>query len=232
MHLKGIAKKINKIILLFVFILTTINLLAFEDSIGKFIDVKGDVSLERLKKHIRPKINDAVQVKDFIITGAFGRTKLTFVDNSLLTIGNNSKVEITDFLLDKHNRKSIILVKAGALHTKAAKLLELNSRFEVRTPTAVIGARGTEWFSATGDNEQTTVFSISDTITVFNPAYPNNPVEVKEGYFTIVEMGKLPKKPEGYCPSDLYILMKQYGAEEGLKDTKLKVDEEYCRGSK
>lgn len=222
---KGFAPKI---ILLCFFIITGSASHVLGDSIGTFTDIKGDVSLERLKRFIKPKINDAIQIKDLVITGDFARTKLMLIDNSLLTIGNNSRVEITDFLLDKNMRKGIILVKAGALHAKAEKFLEPNSRFEIRTPTAVIGARGTEWFSAIGKQAETSIFSISESIKVYNPAYPNKPVDVKEGYFTVVEKGKLPKKPEAYCPSDLYIIMKQWGAEEALKNKQLKSAEEYC----
>jgi len=200
----------------------------FANSIGKFTDIKGDVFLERLKIFIKPKINDAVQVKDLVMTGYYGRTKLILIDSSLLTIGNNSKVEITDFLLDMNLRKGIILIKAGALHTKAEKFLEMNSRFEVRTPTAVIGARGTEWFTEINKKGETIVFSIADTIRVYNPAYPNQSVDVREGYFTVIERGKLPKKPESYCPSDLYIIMKKWDAEEGLNIKKLNASEELC----
>ncbi|MCX7966295.1 MAG: FecR family protein [Syntrophorhabdaceae bacterium] len=226
--LKDRALEINKIIVLCFIILFISNHFALADSIGKFTDIKGDVSLERLKKFIKPKVNDPVIIKDLVITGELARTKLMLVDSSLLTIGNNSRVEITDFLLDKNTRRGIILVKTGALHTMAEKFLEINSRFEIRTPTAVIGARGTEWFTAIKENDETTVFSISDNIIVYNPAYPNKTVEVKEGYFTSVERGKLPKKPEAYRPSDLYNIMKKWGAEEALNGKKMKGNEEYC----
>ncbi|HOP86122.1 MAG TPA: FecR family protein [Syntrophorhabdaceae bacterium] len=220
--------KIKKNIFTIIFVLILMAHPVFADSIGKFTDIRGDVSLERLKMFIKPKINDVIQVKDLVITGDYGRTKLMLIDSSLLTIGNNSKVEITDFLLDVNLRKGIILIKAGALHTRAEKFLEINSRFEVRTPTAVIGARGTEWFTEINAKEGTTVFSIADVIRVYNPAYPNQPVNVKDGYFTVIEKGKLPTKPEPYCPSDLYIIMKKWGAEEGLNNRKLKVSDEIC----
>ncbi len=206
-----------KISFLCIFLFTILTTPCLGDPIGRFTDVKGDVSIKRIKTFIRPNINDPVQIKDLVITGDIARTKLMLIDSSLLTIGSKTRVEITDFLLDRNTRKSIILVKNGAIHAKAEKFFDPNSRFEIRTPTAVIGARGTEWFAASSEYEETTIFSISDTVKVYNPAYPNQPVDIKEGYFTKVEPGKLPKMPEAYCPSELYSTMKQWGAEEALK---------------
>ncbi len=217
-----------KTFFLCIFLIIIITAPCLGDPIGRFTDVKGDVSLKRIKTFIRPNINDSVEIKDLLVTGEIARTKLMLIDSSLLTIGSNTKVEITDFLLDRNTRKGVILVKTGAIHAKAEKFFDPNSRFEIRTPTAVIGARGTEWFTASSEKEETTIFSISETVSVYNPAYPNKPVDIKEGYFTKVEAGKLPKKPEAYCPSDLYAIMKQWGAEEGLKNRKIQINQDYC----
>ncbi|MCX8110377.1 MAG: FecR family protein [Syntrophorhabdaceae bacterium] len=182
---------------------------AFADTIGRFTDIRGDVSLKRTKITTRPAINDPIIIKDLVITGEVARTKLMLIDSSLLTIGNNSRVEITDFLLDKDTRKGIILVKSGALHAKAESLAVPNSRFEIRTPTAVIGARGTEWFTET-EEEGTSIYSMSQSINVYNPAYPNQIVTVPENHFSRVKKGSVPAPPQAYCPSDLHIIMKRW----------------------
>jgi len=193
---------------LFLFNVICINAV-FADTVGRFTDIRGDVSLKRIKTIIKPSINDPVVIKDLVITGGASRTKLILIDSSLLNIGNNSRVEITDFLLDRDTRKGIILIKTGALHAKAESLAVPNSRFEIRTPTAVIGARGTEWFTETKE-EGTSIYSMSKSIAVYNPAYPNQVVTIPENHFSSVMKGAMPTPPQAYCPSDLHIIMKRW----------------------
>ncbi len=198
---------------------------ALADTVGRFTDIRGDVSLKRIKTTIKPSINDPVVIKDLVITGEVSRTKLILIDNSLLNIGNNSRVEITDFLLDRDTRKGIILIKTGALHAKAESLAVSNSRFEIRTPTAVIGARGTEWFTET-EGEGTSIYSMSQSIAVYNPAYPNQMVTIPENHFSKVMKGSVPTPPQAYCPSDLHIIMKRWDL--AGQQTSQKVKEGAC----
>ena len=114
----------------------------FADVIGKFNDIRGDVSLTRANSAISPKVESDVQTKDLIKTGDKSRAKLLLTDDTLLSVGQRSRLEVTEYLLDKNKRSSIVSLKAGALHTKVEKFIEPGSKFEVHTPTAIAGARG------------------------------------------------------------------------------------------
>jgi len=182
----------------------------YADTIGKFAEIRGDVALERAKAQLKPGVNDPVQTKDLVVTGKQSRTKLTLTDESLLNIGQNSRVEITEFLLEKNKRQSIVSIKAGALHTKVEKFLDPNSKFEVHTPTAVAGARGTEWLTVVTENPGTTVYAISQSVSVFNPAFPAQVVTVSAGNFTTVLAGAIPTAPVPFSGAVLQGIMNQW----------------------
>jgi len=182
----------------------------FADTIGKFADIRGDVGLERAKAQLKPNINDPVQTKDFVSTGKLSRARLLLADDSLLNIGHNSRVEITEFLLEKNKRQGIVSIKTGALHTKVEKFLEPGSKFEVHTPTAVAGARGTEWLTVVTENPGTTIYAISQSVSVFNPAFPTQVVTVNAGNFTTVLAGAIPTAPVPFSAAALQSIMNQW----------------------
>ena len=89
------------------------------------VDIRGDVSLTRANSAISPKVEGDVQTKDLIKTGDKSRAKLLLTDDTLLSVGQRSRLEVTEYLLDKNKRSSIVSLKAGALHTKVENLLNL-----------------------------------------------------------------------------------------------------------
>jgi hypothetical protein len=92
------------------------------------------------------KLSDAVLYKAVIETQEASRAKALFLDDSMLAVAENSKVQINEQIYDpKHGKRSMVFNllegKVRALVTKAFQ--GPGSRFEIRTPTAVAAARGT-----------------------------------------------------------------------------------------
>ena len=184
------------------------------DVIGEFKDIRGNVSLNRSKTILKPAVGDNVQSKDMVATGDKSRAKLLLSDESLLSVGQNSNLEITEYLLDKSRRTSIISLKAGSLHSKVEKFLEPDSKFEVHTPTAIAGARGTAWLTVieTINNViQSTVYAMEQSVAVFNPAFPSQIVTVAAGNFTTVAAGLAPTIPAAFAPAAVQGFMGQIG---------------------
>jgi hypothetical protein len=92
---------------------------------------------------------------DKVITGASGEAQIRFRDNTKLVVGPNSEMVIDAFVFDPQGNArdfSISTVKG------AFRFMSGNSRkdaYRVRTPTATIGVRGTE-FDVTVEREGTT----------------------------------------------------------------------------
>lgn len=84
-------------------------------------------------------INEGDRVK----TGSDGRIEVGLQDGSRLTIGNNTEMEITRFLLDKDRRSATIFIQ-GKLRAAIAKFSG-KTNMRVKTPTAVAGVRGTDF---------------------------------------------------------------------------------------
>ncbi len=113
---------------------------------GSVVAVRGKASIERDQKRIEARAGNAVMVRDIMITGAASRAKLLFVDESVLTLGENSKVVIREFLLGREKAgSSIFNLIDGKLRSVVGK-----NAFEVHTPTSVAAARGTIILTETG----------------------------------------------------------------------------------
>jgi hypothetical protein len=187
----------------------------FADTIGKFNEIKGAVSLSRAKIDLKPNVGDDIQTKDMVATGDNSRAKLLLTDDSMLSIGKNSNLEITEFLLDKNKRTSVISLKAGSMHTKVEKFLDPNSKFEVHTPTAVAGARGTAWLTVLeviNNVAQSSIYALEQAVAVFNPALPTQVVTVTAGNFTTVVAGLAPTIPAAFAPAVIQGVMGELNA--------------------
>ena len=89
-----------------------------------------------------PAVNSGIQPNDTVRTAAGSRVKMKFVDDSVLTLVDNSKLVIKEFLYSKEKGgKSIFNLLDGKMHSIVGK-----TKFEVQTPTAIAAARGTVIF--------------------------------------------------------------------------------------
>ncbi|WP_196426913.1 FecR domain-containing protein [Paenibacillus validus] len=84
---------------------------------------------------------------DTISTGPGASAVLRIVDrNDELTIGENAEVYISELMEDGGAKKSKVKAWAGSMWSKVKSLVSSEDEFEVETPTAVMGVRGTQFF--------------------------------------------------------------------------------------
>ncbi len=182
------------------------------DSVGKFRDVQGNVSFTRAKADNKAKAGDDVQLNDLVSTREKSRTKIALSDNTLLTLGQNSRLEITSYLYSPQKKAGAISLKMGTLHSQVQKAVD--SSFEVRTPNAIAGARGTAWLSVVevvNGVLQTNVYVLEGTVTVFNAAIPGQIVTLAAGQFTTVIGSLAPALPAAFSPAVVECIMGQLG---------------------
>ena len=121
--------------------------------VGHFLKVEGDVFL--LKKGqlpaVSPKVKDGVEPGDVIQTKNPGRAQVIFMDDSLLTIAPGSKVAIETYMYDaaKGSRNAVLQVFQGLVDTVVSKAVKAQEKpnFIMKTNTAVMGVRGTRWYT-------------------------------------------------------------------------------------
>ncbi|NVN97698.1 MAG: FecR domain-containing protein [Geobacteraceae bacterium] len=113
--------------------------LAEEQQVGRFVQLKGQATILRGQKQLQAKVKAGITASDTITTGSASRAKLLFIDDSVLTLSENSKLVIKEFIHSKDKQgKSVYNLLDGKMRSVVGK-----TRFEVHTPTAVAAARGT-----------------------------------------------------------------------------------------
>ncbi len=114
--------------------------------VGRVISTSGSVWVQR--DLVRGVITQgfAMHKEDMVITGKRGRVKIQMQDGSTVYIGANSKVSLQQYAM---RGKNLVTASFDMFWGKArffvSKLVRNDSSFKVRTSTAVLGVRGTEF---------------------------------------------------------------------------------------
>jgi len=119
-----------------------------QQAVGFYMTVVGKVTVVHVGQPaaMPVKLQESVYFKDVIETQADSRAKALFDDDSILTVGENSRVEVSEYIYDSANdqRSTVLRLVQGKARALVGKFFAgLGSRFEVHTPTAVAAARGT-----------------------------------------------------------------------------------------
>ena len=114
-----------------------------DQEVGKVVAVRGKASIERGKAKLDAKVRDGIQASDIIKTAANSRAKLLFIDDSVLTLSDNSTLAVTEFIKGKAGERgtSVFNLLDGKMRSVVGR-----TKFEVKTPSAVAAARGTVIF--------------------------------------------------------------------------------------
>jgi len=116
----------------------------------------GGAWVERAGVRTPARVGDTVREADVIVTGADGSVGITFADNSRMSIGPNSVLVIDRFVFDSttHGGAFETSLGKGTLNAVSGNLTRQSpDAMKVKTPTAVLGVRGTEFFVRAGTTE-------------------------------------------------------------------------------
>ena len=139
----------RRLTLLFVFsLLAAAAFSASAADIGRIKVTSGDVHLERDGKRLPAAVDTAVRATDTVVTGPNGSVGMTFVDNSRVSAGPNSSLVLTRYTFDPatHAGSFDATLKRGTLAVVSGRMARQSPEaVTVRTPTMVLGVRGTEF---------------------------------------------------------------------------------------
>ena len=122
--------------------------------IAQFKVAKGDVSIERGGKRMPAYVGTHLQATDTIITGADGSAGITFIDNSLLSVGPNSVLQIERYAFNSTTHEGVFDTKLsrGTLSMVSGKIAKQSPEsVKVKTPSSILGVRGTEFLVRTSE---------------------------------------------------------------------------------
>jgi hypothetical protein len=163
--------------------------IAAEKQVGSVRDLKGSASILREKQAVDARKSGPVFLTDTVKTSDKSRVKLLFIDDSLLMIGENSKVLISAHL-DGKGRISVFNLADGVVNVIVGK-----SGLEIHTPTSVTAARGTSYVVWVENNasQKTGVAVAEGRVEIRNNAETvTEKIVVPAGKMSFVEKGKAP----------------------------------------
>lgn len=97
---------------------------------------------------------DDVRWNDEVVTESSGRARLTLDDGSILSVGSNSNLKVVQH--DANAQQTQLELQAGKIRAQVNKITKPNGSFTVKTPTAVAGVVGTDFYIET-DGKKTRV---------------------------------------------------------------------------
>jgi hypothetical protein len=121
---------------------------AIAADIGQVKVARGDVQVQRGAATVPARVGMGIQATDVVLTGADGSAGLTFTDNSLVSVGPNSVFAIDRYSFDTttHAGEFEGNLKKGKLAAVSGKMVKQSPEsMKIRTPSAVMGVRGTEF---------------------------------------------------------------------------------------
>ena len=172
-----------------------------DEGIGLFTAVQGTVTVTHphLANTLPVNLHDEVLFKDVIQTRHESRTKAFFDDDSILTVGEKSRVEITEHIYDpdRNLRRMVVKLVQGRVRALVAKVFNgPGSAFEIHTPTAVAAARGT-YFVVWVENGVTGIVNIGHSGGV-DFTSEGQTVRVNPGQYSVAPAGSPPAQPLVY----------------------------------
>ncbi len=148
-------------------------------SVGRAVSVSGDVWVLVAKNKVKLEKGDALNRYETIITGKKGRVRLLMSDNSRVYLSPRSRLKLSEYKVKKGSLiGASFKMLWGKVRFLVHKLPYKSSFFRVKTRTAVLGVRGTEFLTSV------------DMPAGINPADPNLTMEQLPPLPTSVDMSE------------------------------------------
>jgi hypothetical protein len=118
--------------------------------VGKVTAIEGEVDLAASGKEARPVTpGDPVNVGDFIRTKSRSKCEVTFIDGNILRLAESTRIQVSEYMIENDRRRETIGLLRGKIRSIVQKGIhalgtERGGHYEVRTPTAVLGVRGSD----------------------------------------------------------------------------------------
>ena len=127
------------------------------ESAGMVKTARGMANIERNGQKIPVVVGAPVESGDRIVTAADGAVGITLRDNTLLSAGPNSTLDLKKFAFNSTTHAGVIdaSVKRGTLSVISGKIAKANpDGMVVSTPSVTLGVRGTEFMVEAGSAKE------------------------------------------------------------------------------
>jgi hypothetical protein len=121
------------------------------DPVGTVTKLRGQARAVRGGGNVMLAESAKIEAGDGIVTGPDARLKIQFKDGSVITLGENSKLNIETAKFEGTKRDIAATLLDGVVRAAVAKAGE-GSNFEVSSSLVTSAARGTEWIMSIKDH--------------------------------------------------------------------------------
>lgn len=117
-----------------------------------------------------PRVKDSVFFRERVETREASRAKILFIDDTILSVGSNTRVIIDEHVFDpeRNLRQATVSMGVGTLRVLVGKTFGGGSKFEVHTPTAVAGVRGSYFIVSVPSPDVTEIIVLEGVVAVRN----------------------------------------------------------------
>jgi hypothetical protein len=129
---------------------------AFAEPAGTVKTSKGTATIDRKGQKIPVAAGTSVEVGDRVLTGVDGAVGIVLRDNTALSAGPNSTLDLNKFSFDSttHAGELDATVKRGTLAVISGKVAKANPNgVRFATQSMTLGVRGTEFVIEAGEEE-------------------------------------------------------------------------------
>ena len=179
--------------------------------VGSISEFQGGGSVKRGAKVAPAAKGSSIEKNDTVSTNSQGRFKIRFVDATVVNITQNSKLVIDDFVYDGNNKSKgkigLKLALGTARYTSGAIAKGNSKGVGIRTPTATIAVRGTDFVMSVDEAGRSTVVLVPECyndkdITKINFDCPSGAIDVitAAGIVTLTQPFQATMVENSYAP--------------------------------
>ncbi len=169
---------------------------------GVFMVSKGSVKIQTAdQKTSDAKVGSKVYEGDTIVTGVDSRAKIVMSDRNVINVSPDTQLKIAQYQNNADSGKKNVeleLVK-GKVRNNVEQKYEGENSFQVKTPTAVAGVRGTQFVVGyNASSRVTSVVTFKGSVSLSSMSggrIVGEPVLVNKGQTTNVSPDKAPDAP-------------------------------------
>jgi hypothetical protein len=179
--------------------------------VGSISEFQGGGSVKRGAKVAPATKGSSIEKNDTVSTNSQGRFKIRFVDATTVNITQNSRLVIDDFVYDGNNKSKgkigLKLALGTARYTSGAIAKGNSKGVGIRTPTATIAVRGTDFVMSVDEAGRSTVVLVPECyndkdITKINFECPSGAIDVitAAGIVTLTQPFQATMVENAYAP--------------------------------
>lgn len=208
------------------------------DPIGTVIQVQGDVLIQHKYSNVGYLAADDLPLfmGDTLMSKDRSRARLTFEDESMVTIASNSRITLTRSIYDpdKKHRSGFFQVAFGKARFVVRKLSGYkNSEYKIKTQTSVLGVRGSDFIVEVGNSESagsgsgTKITTAADTrLEVRSLDQPESPVFLDSYQQVLVPVDAPPEEIISLTPDEVDAMIEDFDLDAQIADVASQIQEE------